>query len=127
MIMINLHKKQQGLTMTSILMLLILICGVVVLLLKIVPIYMNHGKVMSAITSVTNLKDAEQKSKGQINKLLRKRFSVNSVYDLPKDAIKVIKRGNYVKIIAKYDVKEKLFANLSVLVEFDEFVEAGRK
>jgi len=125
--MINLDKKQQGLTMTSILMLLIIICGVVVLFLKIVPIYMNHGKVKSAIESVVNLKDAEQKSKGQINKLLRKRFSVNSVYDLPKDAIKVIKRGNYVKIIAKYEVKEKLFANLSVLVEFDEFVEAGRK
>jgi uncharacterized membrane protein len=125
--MIDSHRKQQGLTMTSILMLIIVICGVVLLLLKVVPIYMNHGKVKSAIESVVNLKDAEQKSKAQINKLLRKRFSVNSIYDLPKDAIKVIKRGNYVKIIAKYEVKEKLFANLNVLVEFDEFVEAGRK
>ena len=110
------HKKQQGLTMMSILMLLIIMGGIVLISLKIVPIYMNHGKVKSAIESVTNLKDAEQKSKDQIAKLLRKRFSVNSVYDLPKDAIKIIKRGNYVKIIAKYKVKEKLLSNLSVLV-----------
>jgi hypothetical protein len=121
------HKKQHGLTMMSILMLLIIMGGVVLIFLKIVPIYMNHGKVKSAIESVVNLKDAEQKSKSQLNKLLRKRFSVNSVYDLPKDAIKIIKRGNYVKIIAKYEVKEKVFANLSVLIEFDEIAEAGRK
>ncbi len=121
------QKKQQGLTMMSILMLIIIICGVALLFLKIVPIYMTHGKVLSAIESVANLKDAEQKSKGQIHTLLRKRLSVNSVRDLPKDAIKVFKRGNYLKIAAKYDVKEKLFANLSVLVEFDEFTEAGRK
>lgn len=125
--MLYLHKKQQGLTMMSILMLIIIICGLVLLFLKIVPIYMNHGKVKSAIESVVNLKEAEKKTKGQITTLLRKRFSVNSINELPKDAIKIIKRGNYVKIIAKYDVQEKLFANLSVLVEFDEFAEAGRK
>ncbi len=120
-------KKQHGLTMISILMILIMIGGVVLLFFKIVPIYMNYGKVKSTIESVANLKDAESKSKSQIRKLIRKRLAVNSVYDLPKDAIKVLKRGNYLKIVAKYDVKEKLFANLSVLVEFNEFVEAGRK
>ena len=125
--MLYLHKKQQGLTMMSILMLIIIICGLALLFLKIVPIYMNHGKVKSAIESVVNLKEAEKKTKGQINTLLRKRFSVNSVNELPKDAIKIIKRGNYVKIIAKYDVKENLFANFNILIEFDEFAEAGRK
>ncbi|MDQ7089840.1 MAG: DUF4845 domain-containing protein [Methylococcales bacterium] len=125
--MIYSPRKQQGLTMTSILMVVIFICGVALLLLKIVPIYMNHGKVQSAIESITTISEVELKSKSQIKALLSKRFRVNSVNSLPKDAVKVFKRGNYVKIVAKYQIVEPLFSNLSVLVEFDEFVEAGRK
>ncbi|MCK5728152.1 MAG: DUF4845 domain-containing protein [Methylococcales bacterium] len=120
-------QKQQGMTMISMVLLLTLIGGVVLFFFKVAPIYMNHGKVKSAIESLASIPELEFKSKSQIQVFLQKRLSVNSVYDLPKKAIKIIKRGNYVKISAKYDIKEPIVGNLNVLIEFNDFIEAGVK
>ncbi|MCK5925892.1 MAG: DUF4845 domain-containing protein, partial [Methylococcales bacterium] len=116
------QKKQQGMTMISLVMLLVVIGGIVLLFFKIVPIYMNHGKVKSAIESLASIPELESKSKHQIQEFLQKRLRVNSVYELPKKAIKIIKRGNYVKISAKYDIKEPIVGNLNVLIEFNDFI-----
>lgn len=120
-------KKQRGMTMTSIVLLLIIICGVILLVLKITPVYMTHGKVRSAIESMMTIPEIEKKSKSQIQRLLGKRFDINNIRNLPKDAVKIKKHGSYVKITAKYDVKVPLVGNLSALMEFDEFVEKGDK
>jgi hypothetical protein len=120
-------KKQQGLSILGITLLLSLIGSTVLLAFTIVPIYTNHAKVKSAMESITNIPNIELKSKAQIKTLLHKRFSINSVYNLPKDAIKIRKRGNYIKIVAKYNIKKPLVFNLNVLVEFNDFVQMGRK
>lgn len=120
-------KKQQGLTMISLMMLLIVMGAILLLMLKIVPIYITHGKVRNAMESITHIGDIELKSKSQIMILLNKRLTINSVYDLPKNAIKISKHGHYIKITAKYNVKEQLVANLNALVEFDEMVEMEKK
>ncbi|MCK4494575.1 MAG: DUF4845 domain-containing protein [Methylococcales bacterium] len=125
--MLYTHKKQQGMTMISLVMLLVLIGGVVLLFFKVVPIYMNHGKVKSAIESLASIPELESKSKYKIEEFLQKRLRVNSVYALPKKAIKIIKHGNYVKISAKYHIKEPIVGNLNILVEFNDFIEAGSK
>ena len=120
-------KKQQGLTMISIVMIVIGICAVALLVLQILPVYMSHGKVKSAIESIATLPDVEFKSKNEIQSLLNKRFTVNSIDSdiLPKDAIKITKHGAYLKIQAKYDVKKPIVGNISVLIEFDDFIEVG--
>lgn len=118
-------KKQQGLTMMSIVMILICIGAVILLVLTITPVYMNHGKVKSALESVASIPEVEFKSKNEIKSLIGKRFTVNSVEHLPKDAVKIIKHGSYLKIQAKYDVKRPLVGNMSILIEFDESIEVG--
>lgn len=123
--MTTFSQKQQGLTLISLIMVLTLVGGTVILFFKIVPIYMNHGKVKSSIESLASIPELESKSKDQIKVLISKRFRVNSVYDLPKNAIKILKRGNYVKVSAQYNVKEPIVGNLNALIEFDDFIEAG--
>jgi hypothetical protein len=39
----------------------------------------------------------------------------------------VIKRGNYLKIEANYEVVEKIAGNLSALVEFHDVIEVGKE
>ena len=120
-------KKEQGLTLVSIVILLVFVCMMIVLALKIVPIYMNHGKVKSAIEAVKNLPGAKTKTKTAIRASIDKRFGINYVEGLPSDAVKIKKHGEYIKITVKYDIKKPIIANLNVLVEFDEFVEIGEK
>ncbi|NOQ36445.1 MAG: DUF4845 domain-containing protein [Methylococcaceae bacterium] len=120
-------KKQQGMTAGGIVLMLIGICMSVVIALKIIPVYMQQGKVKSALESMANIPEIENKSKREVNTFLYKRFDVNGIRNLPKDAVKITKFGGYLKIKIKYDTEEQLVSNLFVLIKFDEEIEVGSK
>jgi hypothetical protein len=120
-------KRQQGLTLISILLILGLIGFFVLLTLKIVPIYLDHGKVKSALEALKATPGLESKGEYEIRDSLNKRFSINYVYDVSKDDIKIIKHGNYVKVDIEYETVVKLVGNLSVLAEFHDSIEAGQE
>jgi hypothetical protein len=124
----NLLKKQQGMTGTSMLMMVIGICAAVVLVLKIAPVYMNHGKVKSAIEGVKSIPGIQTQSKAEVMKSLYSRFQVNQVQNVRTDTDVIItKRGEYLKLQIKYQVEVPIVGNLFALMKFDEFIEAGAK
>ncbi len=123
--MLHSEKKQKGLTFISIMFILGLIAFFVLLILKIGPIYMNHSKVVNALSAVENMADVETMSKREIEDSLYKRFNLNYVEKVDSNDITIIKQGNYVRVEIEYERVEPLVGNLSVLVEFDEFFEAG--
>ncbi len=125
--MINSAKHQQGLTFISIIFILGLIAFFVLLALKIVPIYLNHSKVVNAISAVESLDNVEKMSKREIQGALNKRFGMNYVVNVEREDITITKRANYVKVEIEYENVEKLFGNLSVLIEFYDFFEAGEE
>jgi hypothetical protein len=125
----NLLKKQQGMTATSILLLLIGICSVVIMVLRIAPVYMNHGKIKSAIEGIKGTTDIQTASKGEIMKKLSDRFSINQVNttDIGEKNIIVTKHGDYVKLQITYQVEVPIIGNVSALMKFDDFIEAGKE
>jgi len=125
--MLTTHKKQQGITLISLILLLGLIAFFTLLVLKISPIYMNHSKVVHALETLKNRTDIEKKSKYEVMTSLQKQFNMNYVYTVKKKDIKITSRGGYLKVQIKYYVKEPLIANLSVWVDFDNFIEVGTK
>ncbi len=120
-------KQQQGLTLITITFILGIIAFFVLLVLKIGPIYMNHSKVVNALTAVENMVDVESMSKHDILMSLNKRFGMNYVDKVGIDDITVTKYGNYLKVEVEYERVEKIAGNLSVLVEFYDFFEAGEQ
>ena len=118
-------KKQQGMSSGGIVLMLIGICMSILLVLKIVPIYMNHGKIKSALESMANIDEIETKSKREVKNLLSKRFIVNGIDGLPKDAVKITKFGDYVKVQIQYNIEEAIVSNLYVLIKFDDEIEVG--
>ncbi|MFU8788558.1 MAG: DUF4845 domain-containing protein [Methylobacter sp.] len=120
-------KRQQGLTLIAILLILGLIGFFVLLTLKVVPIYLDHGKVKSALEALKETPDLASKGEFEIRDSLNKRFSINYVYDVTQDNIKIVKRGNYVKVEIEYETVVKLVGNLSLLAEFHEVIEVGRE
>lgn len=120
-------KNQQGLTLISIVLILGLIGFFVVLTLKVVPIYLNHGKVKSALEALKAMPDIQTKNEFEIRDSLTKRFNINYVYDVTKNDIKVVKQGNYVKVDVEYETVVKLVDNLSLLAEFHDSFEAGQE
>jgi hypothetical protein len=120
-------KHQQGLTLISIIFILGLIGFFTLLTLKIVPIYLNHSKVSSALTALKQMPDIQSKSEAEIRESLSKRFNINYVYDVTKDDIKVIKHGTYLKVDIEYETVVKLVGNLSALAEFHDSFEVGQE
>ena len=118
-------KREQGLTMISLALILGLIAFFVLLGLKIVPIYIDHSKVVNALAAVEGTTDIETKSKREVLNSLKKRFNFNYVYHIVEGDISIVKQGNYLKVDIDYERVEALVGNLSVLVEFHEGFEAG--
>ena len=118
-------KREQGLTMISLALILGLIAFFVLLGLKIVPIYIDHSKVVNALAAVEATTEIETKSKREVINSLKKRFGFNYVYHIEDDDISIVKQGNYLKVDIDYERVEALVGNLSVLVEFHEGFEAG--
>ncbi len=123
--MATLNKKQSGLTMISVLFILGFIAVVVLLVLKITPIYLNHSKVKNAMTAVESMENLSSMSKNEIYRSFEKRFDLNYVDKVTKRDINVIKTEDYLKVEIAYERVEKIVGNLSVLVEFNEFFEVG--
>lgn len=120
-------RRQQGLTLISIAFILGLIAFFVLLVLKIAPIYIDHGKVVNALAAIEKTVDVQTKSEREVRDSLDKRFNMNYVYDVAQDDIKVTKRGNYLKVEIEYETVVKIFGNLSVLAEFYDFIEVGQE
>jgi len=118
-------KKQQGLTFITLAVILGILAFFVLLILKIGPIYMNHNKVVNALTAVEKTPNVEAMSKYDIELSLAKRFNMNYVTKVTNEDITILKQGNYVKVEIEYERVEKIVGNLSVLVQFYESFEAG--
>jgi uncharacterized membrane protein YhiD involved in acid resistance len=123
----SLPQRQQGLTLLSIAFILALIAFFVLLILKIAPIYIDHSKVANALAALEKTTDIQTKSEQEVRQSLEKRLNMNYVYDVTQDDIKVIKRGNYLKVQAEYETVVKIFGNLSVLAEFNDIIEVGQE
>lgn len=123
----TLPRKQQGLTFLSIAFILALIGFFTLLILKIAPIYINHSRVVNAIKAVENTTDIVTKSKSEIKTSLEKRFDMNYVEHVKPDDVTIVAQPGYVRVEVDYERVERIFGNLSVLVEFHEGFEAGNK
>ena len=120
-------KRQQGLTFISLVFVLGFIAIIVLLALKIGPIYLDHSKVVSALAEIEKTPDIEEQSEAQIRDSLNKRFNINYVYDVTQDDITITKQSNYLKVAIEYEVVKPLVGNLSALVEFNDVIEIGQK
>ena len=120
-------KRQQGLTFISLVFVLGFIAFLTLLILKIAPVYIDHGKVVSALAALEETTDIETKTEHEVRESLNKRFNMNYVYDVTQDDIKVVKYGNYLKVTIEYEVVKKIVGNLSVLAEFNDVLEVGQE
>jgi hypothetical protein len=120
-------KRQQGLTFISLVFVLGFIATIVLLALKIGPIYLDHSKVVSALAEIEKTPDIEEQSEAQIRDSLNKRFNMNYVYDVTQDDITITKQSDYLKVAIEYEVVKPLVGNLSALVEFNDVIEAGQQ
>jgi len=116
--------QQKGMTGIGWLIVLALIGFFVLLALKMVPSYLEYYKIVSTLDSIQ--KESGFSTPREIRDLLERRFDISYVNTiLPKD-VQIKSAGQYYSVRAKYDAREHLFGNVSVVMSFDKQVMARK-
>jgi flagellar basal body-associated protein FliL len=117
-------NNQKGLTAISIMALLVVIAFVVLIFLKIMPIYMDGFKVGDVVSSMKEERSLGDKTNREIQTMILKRLDVNMVSDVKAEDIYIKKIKDTVNIDVEYEVRKNLFGNLDIIVSFKKSVEA---
>jgi hypothetical protein len=123
------HAAQRGITMWGVLFIGALIVVSVLLFLKLLPPYLENGKVRTALENVGKQPGSAAFTRAEVVNAIERRFEIDDVtrVDLAKDLSlerSADGRGKVIRI--QYDVVVPLVYNLSALIQFDNSVEAGR-
>ena len=116
-------KNQQGLAFIPLVFTLTLLFIVISLTAKIVPVYLNHNKVVVMLEQLKQETANEKKTESDIKSSLTKRININNIDDIAQDDITLNKQGNVFKVFINYEVVKKIFDNMSVLMEFNDEIE----
>jgi hypothetical protein len=116
--------QQKGMTGIGWLIVLALIGFFVLLALRMIPAYLEYYKVVSTLESIE--KESGFSTPAEIRNLLERRFDISYVNTImPKDVL-IKSAGEYFSVQARYEAREHLFANVSVVMSFDKQVMARK-
>ena len=115
--------KQKGMTAIGWVFVFMLIALITLIMLKIMPIYLNSFTVKSSLASLEDERNIGSKSPKSIKKMLLKRFDVNMVTEPTKNDIYIEKLGGVMTVEVDYEVRKNLFGNLDVVVRVNESIE----
>ena len=119
-------SRQKGVTLISFMLMFAAFGFIIMIFLKLLPIYLEHYKIQSTLNNLKVESDITSQTPAQITALLQKRWDVNSIDRIQaKDSVTIEKRSGTVKVQVVYEVEEHLVANVSALVKFDDSVEIG--
>ncbi|MEN8801898.1 MAG: DUF4845 domain-containing protein [Thiogranum sp.] len=114
---------QKGMTAIGWMMVLGLIAFFTLITLRMVPLYMEFGKVSSTLESLKEQPNITQQTKGEIVRIVGKRFEVNDVKNVDPRKITVSKERGVLKVAINYERREHLIGNVDVVAIFDKQIE----
>ena len=120
----NNYSKQSGMTYVNILALLILFGFVMMLFLKIGPIYVENMKVQSGMNTLMEEPGITKKNTRAIKDLLQRRFDIDMIESINTDKVDVFMEGKTLIVETKYEVRKHLFANVDVVISFENIAES---
>ena len=114
------RKKQIGATFITWLMLAGILGFLAVAGLKLIPVYMEYGTIVSVMEDVAKEQSPGKKSPTTIWKSIDKRLHINNVRYIKKENFKY-ERGNLADTMTiKYEVRTPLFGNLDAVAKFEK-------
>ena len=114
------RTHQSGMTFWGLLMVAAIFIFFVVLFMKLLPPYLEYGKVKTSLESLAKQPDTGAMEKPQIKAAIERRFNIEDVdnIDLNKNLFVEKKPGSMTIRIA-YERRVPLAYNVTALVEFD--------
>ena len=118
------NRKQAGMTMWGMMIVIALIVFFTLLTLKLLPPYLENAKVHAALKSLSRQPGIGAAPPEELMSMLQKRFDVEDItrVDLRKD-LKIEAKNKVKTIRVSYETRVPLVYNISALLEFNNSVE----
>ena len=116
-------NKQRGLTFISWLVILIVAGFLVLIGIKITPVYLDHFAVKSALESVKTEPFAARKSVRELRSMIMKRLDVNSIRHVNKEHISIKRSSGVTTIKIAYEERRHVAHNIALVMTFEETAE----
>ena len=122
-------KKQNGMTLVSWMVIGSFLGAVGLVVLKIIPAYMNYSSVKSIMDDLIQDERIKGGKPKNIRAMLVHTLNVNGLTDIMRDkkAFKFSKIDNGYKLTLKYEQRDNLVGNLDYVVVFDHEVDLNVK
>ena len=112
--------KQSGVTFGGFIMVLALLGGLAIFSMKLIPAYMEDGKIQKTFDAITHDPAMQTATVGEIRESYYKRaVTMDSVTTVTENDIVIGKDGGRLTLSASYSKKIPLAGNVSLLVEFN--------
>ena len=118
----HLTKRPMGFNIWAVSINLLLLGALLVMVLRIVPTYMEYLTVRDLITRAAQEYDPRDETVTDLKVRLAKLLNTNQVYDTSIDQIEVYRERGVVVIDASYEKRFPLFWILDGVMRFDDLV-----
>jgi len=115
------HEK--GNTFVGFLLKITMYGFLVLLILRIGPIYLEHYKIIESLESLKSDQDLASRSREEIMVMLQKRWDVNGVDTVTKENVTITKDLDGVSVRVAYDASQHIMGNIDVVATFDDVIE----
>ena len=110
--------RSNGLTMISWLVVIVFLLFQAVIAMNVIPVYITDSTVKKIMTELPDDVKARDTSTKGLKGLVSKRLSINSVYSVKSEHIKVKKSRGENIVTIEYEPRGKLIGNLEYIVSF---------
>lgn len=117
--MTGLHRHQQGMGLSGLLFIFVLVAFIAVVLLRTGPAYMSYLTLRSAMNSVAQSPEPIVGGKPAIMDLINRRLEINDVRGIDPKAFKIQRTSDTTyDVQVAYEQREHLFGNIDVVLVF---------
>ena len=117
-------RKQQGVTMITIALGLVLLAFFVLIAVTLWPVYMENFSVNSHLDRLAQDQSAKSMTKVEIYKTLEKRFGIDDIKNVKREDIIVTgEPGQGYDVEVEYEVRKPFLGNIDLVIYFDKTVQ----
>jgi Tfp pilus assembly major pilin PilA len=118
----KLLTHQRGMTMISWMLVIAIALFFLMIGMKMVPTYIENYSIKEVLTSVQQDRSLRKASRAELQKIILRRFKINSVYDFRKEDLSFTKEKQGLRVGVDYEVRKPVVANVFVVMAFKDSV-----
>lgn len=112
-------KYQRGITLSGLLMGSVVVALVALIGMRAAPEWIEYGKILKAVKTTAGDSALKDASVADVRNAYSKRAEIDDIKSVPPEDLDITKEGGRLVIRFAYVSKVKLFANVSLVFDFE--------